>query len=197
NEITTVLAVTGDEASSSDISIFDLIRSIDEKRFKAAAAVVFTRKNEAQRVAKKAAAGATIFYTQPVFGSNWGKLAAILKKLPKTKCEVRIGVLIPFPAAVCSRLAREKPGFIPDSAFIRQLAAAENKGAKAACAATIKLAKENLNAAMKTAAAANASSRGGCKATGVHFYGLTDRVFGTGKHAVKVTAAELLKKVLG
>lgn len=193
--ITTILAVTGDKAASSDISIFDLIRSIDRKRFKAAAAIVFTRKNEASRIAKKAAAGATIFYTQPVFGSNWKKLAATLKQLPQTKREVRIGVLIPFSAATCRAIAKEKPGLMTDSGFIAQLAAAEKKSAKAACAATIRVARENLRAALKTAAAVN---KGGntLKVTGIHFYGLTDRVFRSGKQKMPVPAAELLKKVL-
>ncbi len=195
-EITTVLAVTGDKASSSDISVFELIKCIDRKRFSVAAAVVFTRKNEAQRIARKAAAGATIFYTQPVFGSNREKLAKTLKQLQKVKCEVRIGVLIPFPAAVCMKIAKEKPDFIPGSAFTRQLAAAENKGARSAYAATVKIAWENLSAAMKAAAAANAGSEGRCKVTGIHFYGLTDRVFGSGKQKTAVTAAELLKRVV-
>lgn len=194
--VKSILAVTGDKASGSDISVFDLIGRIDKKRFKIAAAIVFTRKNEAHRIAKKAEAGATMFYTQPVFGSNREKLVKTLKQLQKTKCEVRIGVLIPFKSAVCVKIAKEKPDFISDSTFIRQLAAAEDKGAKAACAATIRLAKENLNAAMKTAAAANASSERGCKVTGIHFYGLTDRVFGSGKQKMAVPAAELLKKVM-
>lgn len=193
--VKTILAVTGDKASSSDVSIFDLIRSIDRKRFKAAAAIVFTRKNEANRIAKKAAAGVTIFYTQPVFGSNWKKLAATLKQLPQTKREVRIGVLIPFSAATCRAIAKEKPGLMTDSGFIAQLAAAEKKSAKAACAATIRAAGENLRAALKTAAAVN---KGGntLKVTGIHFYGLTDRVFRSGKQKMPVPAAELLKKVL-
>lgn len=197
SSITTVFCVTGDHASKSDISIFDLLMVVDRKRFKTASAIVFTRKSEAQRTAKKAGTGATIFYTQPVFASNLEKLAATLKQLQKVRCEVRIGVLIPFPAAVCMKIAKEKPDFISESAFIRQLAAAENKGAKAACDATVKIARENLNAAMKAADAANASSKSCCKVTGIHFYGLANRVFGTGKQAVKVTAAELLGKVLG
>ena len=197
-EITAILAVTGDKASSLDISIFDLIQSIDKRRFKVAAALVFTRKNEATRITQKAAAGATTFCTQPIFPGNSHKLAAVLQKLPplENKYEVRIGVLIPFSAAVCRKIAKEKPDFIPDSGFIGKLAAAERKSAAAAYAATIKLARENLKVAMKIAEAVNSSKGSKLKVAGVHFYGLTNRVFGTGKGRIKVTTVELLKKVL-
>ncbi|MBI2176699.1 hypothetical protein HYU40_05145 [Candidatus Woesearchaeota archaeon] len=193
--VKTILAVTGDKASGSDISIFNLICSIDKKRFKVAAAVVFTRKNEAERIARKAAAGATLFCTQPVFRSNWKELATTLKPLLKIKCEVRIGVLIPFSAATCRAIVREKPGLITDSGFIAQLAAAEKKSGRAAYAATVRLARENLQASMKTAAAVN-NAGSELKVIGIHLYGLTNRAFGSGKQKLAVTAAELLEKVL-
>lgn len=192
-EIKTILAVTGDKAAVSDVSVFELIKIIDKKRFNVAAAVVFTRKNEAGRVAEKAAAGATVFYTQPVFPSNSYKLVEVLKQLSNISCSVNVGTFIPFPAAVCKKVAKEKPDFITDVSFIQGLAVAEKKGPLAAYEATVELAKNNIAAALKVAEAVNKSKKSRCKVAGIHFYGLTGRVFGTGKGSVKVQAAQLLR----
>ena len=192
-EIRTILAVTGDKAADGDVNVFDLISSIDKKRFKVSSAIVFTRNGEERRIARKSAAGATIYCTQPVFPENSYKLLSLLKRL-QLQCEVRIGVLIPFSSPVCRKIAKEKPDFISGTKFIATLAAAEAKSAKAACAATIRIARENLKAAMNVAEAINSGRGNKCKITGIHFYGLSDRVFDTGKGQIKIAAASLFKE---
>ncbi|MBI2141170.1 hypothetical protein HYU16_01985 [Candidatus Woesearchaeota archaeon] len=197
-QVKTILAVTGDKASAADISVFDLIRIIDKKRFRAAAALVFTRKNEAERAAKKAAAGATIFCTQPVFPSNSHRLVKVLRQLSlqhSTKCSISIGVFAPFQAAACKKAAKEKPDFITDTSFIHELAAEEKKGPLAAYSATVRLAKNNLASALKVAALVNKSRKSRCKVTGIHFFGLGDRVFGKGNERVRVSAGQLLRSI--
>ncbi len=199
-EIKTVLAVTGDKASATGISVFDLIRTIDKKRFRIAAALVFTRKNEAKRTAEKAAAGATIFYTQPVFPSNSYKLVKVLRQLSlnyRTKCSISLGVFIPFQAAVCKSVAKEKPDFITDTSFIAGLVAAEKKSPITAYSATVRLAKNSLASALKVAALVNKSRKSRCKVTGIHFFGLGDRVFGKGNGHVEVSAEQMLRSIIG
>jgi 5,10-methylenetetrahydrofolate reductase len=192
-EIKTILAVTGYKASGSDMSVFDMIKSIDKKRFKAAAAVVFTRKNEAQRIAKKAAAGARAFYTQPVFPSSSKRLVSMLKQLPpKLRCSIKIGVLIPFSAAACRRIAAEKPDFIPDKTLIGRIAAAERKGPEAAYRETVAIAEQGINIAAEIAEAINSRSQPSCRIAGIHLYGLTDRKFGS----KNVPAGKLLSQIL-
>lgn len=194
--VTTILCVTGDHASNSDISVFDLLKAVDKKNLRAAAAIVFTRNGEARRVARKAAAGATIFYTQPIFQRNAGKLLKLLKQLSKVDCEIKIGVLIPFSSPVCRKIAEEKPDFISDKSFAPELAAAERKSAAAAYKTTLRLARESFNAAMKAAAAINATTASACRVTGIHFYGLSDRIFGKGSGAIRVSMGELLGAML-
>ncbi len=190
SSITTVFCVTGDNASKSDVSIFDLIRAVDKRRFKVAAAVVFTRKNEAARMVRKIEAGATEFYTQPVFPGNIGALVSVLQRLPpKVLCSVRIGVLIPFSAAACRRIANEKPGFISDKTLVERLAAAERKGPEAAYTETAKIAQEAMTLAGELAEKSS-------KVTGIHLYGLTGRTFGKGKNMTRVTAGQLLRRIL-
>lgn len=190
SRITTILCVTGDQASKSDISVFDLLRSVDRKRFKSAAAIVFTRKNEAARIVKKIGAGATQFYTQPVFPSNIRALVNVLQRLPpKVLCSVRIGVMIPFSAAACRRIANEKPDFVSDKTMVERLAAAERKGPEAAYNETAKIAKEAV-------ALAGELAEKSPRVTGIHLYGLTGRTFGKGKNTVRVTAGQLLRRIL-
>ena len=195
-EVKTILAVTGDKASESDIAVFDLIRSVDKRRFQAAAAIVFTRKNEARRIMKKAGAGAAVFYTQPVFPENASQLPSLLKHLPSLQCKIRIGALIPFSANACRKIAAEKPDFIPESSFMAELATAENKGPVEAYNATVKIAKSNLRVALRLAAVINANKKNTCEVTGVHFFGLEDRAFGTGQRAVYISAQQLLDDVM-
>ncbi len=195
-EIKTILVVTGDKASPSDISIFDMIKAVDQKRFQVAASVSFTRKNEARRMEQKAAAGATIFYTQPVFPASSQKLPAILQQLPSNLlCSVRIGVLIPFSSEVCRKIAAAKPDFISDRSFITKLAAAEKKSPSEAYAATVELARQSISAALIIAKEIN-NARKSCKVAGIHLYGLNDRVFGKGGNSLKVPAEELLREIL-
>ncbi|MBI2550195.1 hypothetical protein HYV83_03370 [Candidatus Woesearchaeota archaeon] len=190
SSIKTILFVTGDHASKSDISIFDLLRAVDRKRFKKAAAIVFTRKNEAARIVKKIGAGATEFYTQPVFPGNAGALVNVLQKLPhNVRCSVRIGVMIPFSAAACRRIAKEKPGFISGKTLVERLAAAERKSPEAAYAETAKIAKEAM-------ALAGELAEKNPRVTGVHLFGLTGRTFGKGKNMTRVTAGQLLRRIL-
>ncbi|MBI2581229.1 hypothetical protein HYV85_05505 [Candidatus Woesearchaeota archaeon] len=199
-EIKTVLAVTGDKASAADISVFDLIRIIDKKRFRVAAALVFTRKNEAERAAKKAAAGATVFYTQPVFPSNSHRLVKVLRRLSlkhRTKCSISLGVFVPFQAAACKKAAKEKPDFITDTSFIQKLAAEEKKSPLAAYSATVRLAKNSLASALKAAALVNKSRKSRCKVTEIHLFGLGNRVFGKGKGRIEVSAEQLLRSITG
>lgn len=195
--ITTILAVTGDKASSSDISVFDLIRSIDKKRFKVAAAIVFTRRNEANRIARKAAAGAAILYTQPVFPGNSSRLLAAIRQLRlKTPCRIKIGAFIPFSSAACQKIINEKPHFMTDLTIVKRLREAELKGPKAAYRETVKIARENVNAAIETAEMINSFGRTSCRAIGIHLYGLTDRIFWEGRRHLRATAANLLENVL-
>ena len=196
-QIKTILTVTGDKASATHISVFDLIRTIDKKRFKVAAAVVFARKNEAKRVAEKAAAGATVFYTQPVFPSDTGRLVSVLKQISNISCSINIGVFIPFQAAVCKKAAKEKPDFINDTSFIQKLAAEEKKSPLAARSKTAELAKNNLAAALKVAAVINKNRKSRCKVIGIHFFGLSDRIFSNGNKRVKVSAEQLLSSIIG
>ena len=190
-----ILAVTGDRAAFSDISIFDLISSIDKRRFRAAAAIVFTRRGEASRVVKKAAAGATVFYTQPVFPGNWRRLASVLNTCRDVRCRVFIGIFVPFPSAACRALLREKPDFISDAFFIRSLAAAERKDGLDAFNAVVAAARDGLSAAGKVAASVNRSGVQ-CRIVGFHFYGLADRTFGKGKSRLPVSALALFRRVM-
>ena len=196
SSITTVLCVTGDHASNSDISVFEMLKSVGKKRFRAAAAIVFTRNGEALRVARKAAAGAAIFYTQPVFPKNAGKLLKLLKQLPRVECEIRIGVLIPFSSSVCRKVAGEKPDFISDNSFVPELEAAERKSAAAAYKTTLRLARESLNSAIMITTAVNSTKASACRVAGIHLYGLSDRIFGKGSSAIRVSRGQLLGAIL-
>ncbi len=194
--VTTILCVTGDYAKKSDIRVFDLLKSVKKTGLRAAAAIVFTRNSEARRVAMKTAAGAAIFYTQPVFPENASRLLKLLKHLSKVDCEVRIGVLIPFSSSVCRKIAKEKPDFSSDYSFVPELAAAERKSAAAAYKTTLRLARRNLTAAVKAATAMNKAKASACRVTGIHFYGLSDRIFGKGSSAIRVSMRQLLGGIL-
>ena len=194
-EIKTILAVTGDNASKSDINVTDLINAIDNKRFSTAAAIVFTRADEARRIAQKAESGAAMFYTQPVFPGNSQKLFSVIRQLQRNlKCSIIIGVLIPFSSAACQKIALSKPDFISETSFIPELAKAEQISPLAAYNITLKLAKKAIAASFNLANLVN-SVNTGCKVTGIHLYGLGDRTFGEGGKAVKVTANELFEDI--
>lgn len=181
-EIKSVLAVSGDGREEPDISVMELIRALKASGLKVAAAMVFTRKNEALRIRKKMKAGASVFYTQPVFQSNAANLTRLLSGIDE-KITVFAGVLVPFPAALCRRIARQKPDFMPDTSFIKQLASAEKNGT--AYEETVRMARQNLHAALKIAGKTR-------NVAGLHFYGISDRKF----NGEKVKASRLLEDVL-
>lgn len=180
------MAVTGDQAQPGDISIFGLIGILK----KPAAAIVFSRKNEAERMAKKSDLGVKSFFSQPVFPGNVEEFVNTMKKFrqarPGAQCKIAIGCMVPFKARLCKKLAREKTGFITDTGFIKGLGAAEKEGR--GYEETIRIAREHFNTAKR---AESSIRRMGFK-TALYIYGIRryQKIKGN-----KIRASQMLKQM--